>query len=177
MSAFLRVSSAIAFIGMKPLCIPWSVFFNDYTALSPSGLEADTTFYAEGLSKLLGIVFASEGSKAPSFLPRFRTLGLIVDAENALKREVKVGHTPERSKELLGCIEDIVARESVGVIALEQLHGRIVWFRTFIFGRRLNAATRVLSFYSRKTGPSVRVDQQLKAALETLKKHLLKVRV
>ena len=60
-SAFLRISSAIAFIGSKGLCIPWSVFFDDYTALSPSGLELDTTFYAEALFKLLGINFASEG--------------------------------------------------------------------------------------------------------------------
>ena len=74
-SAFLRISSAIAFIGSKGLCIPWSVFFDDYTALSPSGLELDTTFYAEALFKLLGINFASEGSKAPPFSDCFKTLG------------------------------------------------------------------------------------------------------
>ena len=53
-AAFLRVSSAIAFIGTKGLAIPWSVFFDDFTALSPAGLETDTTFYAEGLFKLPG---------------------------------------------------------------------------------------------------------------------------
>ena len=100
-SAFLRISSAIAFIGSKGLCIPWSVFFDDYTALSPSGLELDTTFYAEALFKLLGINFASEGSKAPPFSDCFKTLGLVVNTENVENREVKVGHTEERSKELL----------------------------------------------------------------------------
>lgn len=56
-AAFLRISSAIAYVGTKGLEIPWSVFFDDYTALSPAGLENDTTFYAEALFKLLGINF------------------------------------------------------------------------------------------------------------------------
>jgi hypothetical protein len=175
-AAFLRVSSAIAFIGTKGLAIPWSVFFDDFTALSPAGLETDTTFYAEGLFKLLGVNFAADGSKAPPFLACFRTLGLIIDAEDALNRTVRVGHTPERAKELLQCIDDILDHKSVSTKALEQLHGRIVWFRTFIFGRRLNAATHVLSLHSRKPGPSVQIDQPLRNALEVLRKHLLESR-
>ena len=91
-------------------------------------------------------------------------------------REVKVGHTEERSKELLECIDEILSQNSVGTKTLERLHGRIVWFRTFVFGRRLNAATRVLSWHSRKPGPSIRVDDQLRSALETLKNHLLSSR-
>ena len=85
-AAFLRISAAIAYVGTKGLSIPWSVFFDDYIALSPKGLEADTTFYAEALFKLLGINFASEGSKAPPFSEKFKTLGLIVDAENAKEK-------------------------------------------------------------------------------------------
>ena len=73
-AAFLRISAAVAYVGTKGLSIPWSVFFDDYTALSPKGLEADTTFYAEALFKLLGINFASEGSKAPPFSEKFKTL-------------------------------------------------------------------------------------------------------
>ena len=139
-------------------------------------METDTTFYAEGLFKLLGVNFAADGSKAPPFLACFRTLGLIIDAEDALNRTVRVGHTPERAKELLQCIDDILDHKSVSTKALEQLHGRIVWFRTFIFGRRLNAATHVLSLHSRKPGPSVQIDQPLRNALEVLRKHLLESR-
>ena len=175
-SAFLRISSAIAFIGSKGLCIPWSVFFDDYTALTPSGLELDTTFYAEALFKLLDINFASEGSKAPPFSDSFKTLGLVVNTENVGNREVKVGHTEERSKELLEYIDEILRHNSVGTKTLERLHGRIVWFRTFVFGRRLNAATRVLSWHSRRTGPSIRVDDQLRSALGTLRNHLVSSR-
>ena len=100
----------------------------------------------------------------------------MVDTENVGNREVKVGHTEERSKELLECIDEILSHNSVGTKTLERLHGRIVWFRTFVFGRRLNAATRVLSWHSRKTGPSIRVDDQLRSALETLRNHLVSSR-
>ena len=175
-TAFLRISSAIAFIGSKGLCIPWSVFFDDYTALSPIGLEKDTTFYAEALFKLLGINFASEGSKAPPFSDRFKTLGLVVDTQDVGNRQVKVGHTEERTKELLEAIEEILSLDSVGTKVLERLHGRIVWFRTFVFGRRLNSATRILSWYSRRASPFVRLDEQLKSALGTLKSHLMSSR-
>ena len=50
------------------------------------------------------------------------------------KKEVKVGHTEERAKELLECIDEILRQDSVGTKTLERLHGRIVWFRTFVFG-------------------------------------------
>lgn len=133
-AAFLRISSAIAYVGTKGLEIPWSVFFDDYTALSPAGLENDTTFYAEALFKLLGINFASEGSKAPPFSSKFKTLGLVIDTELADTRTVQLGHTPERTAELLQSIDELLAQTQVGTKALEQLHGRIVWFRTFIFG-------------------------------------------
>lgn len=161
-AAFLRISAAIAYVGTKGLSIPWSVFFDDYTALSPKGLEADTTFYAEALFKLLGINFASEGSKAPPFSEKFKTLGLIVDAENAKEKTVRLGHTPERSSELLDTLEEILSHDQVSTKTLEQLHGRIVWFRTFIFGRKLNAATRTLSWFSRKPFPRIALENKLR---------------
>ena len=173
-AAFLRISAAIAYVGTKGLSIPWSVFFDDYTALSPKGLEADTTFYAEALFKLLGINFASEGSKAPPFSEKFKTLGLIVDAENAKEKTVRLGHTPERSSELLDTLEEILSHDQVSTKALEQLHGRIVWFRTFIFGRKLNAATRTLSWFSRKPFPRIALENKLRGALIDLKNHLMK---
>ena len=173
-AAFLRISAAIAYVGTKGLSIPWSVFFDDYTALSPKGLEADTTFYAEALFKLLGINFASEGSKAPPFSEKFKTLGLIVDAENAKEKTVRLGHTPERSSELLDTLNEILSHDQVSTKTLEQLHGRIVWFRTFIFGRKLNAATRTLSWFSRKPFPRIALENKLRGALIDLKNHLMK---
>ena len=71
-------------------------------------------FMRKLLFKLLGINFASEGSKAPPFSDCFKTLGLVVDTENVGNREVKVGHTEERSKELLECIDEILSHNSVG---------------------------------------------------------------
>ena len=171
-AAFLRISSAIAYVGTKGLEIPWSVFFDDYTALSPAGLENDTTFYAEALFKLLGINFASEGSKAPPFSHKFKTLRLVVDTERVNERTVQLGHTPERAAELLQSIDELLTQTQVSTKALEQLHGRVVWFRTFIFGRKLNAATRTISWFSRRPFPRVNLETALKQALQNLKQHL-----
>jgi hypothetical protein len=90
--------------------------------LSPRGLETDTTFYAEGLFKLLGINFASEGSKAPPFSEKFKTLGLVVDAGKANEKLVHLGHTPERASELLGTIDEILSQQHVNTKTLEQLY-------------------------------------------------------
>lgn len=78
-AAFLRISSAI---GVKGLLLPWSVFFDDFTALAPTGTEANVTFFAEGLFKLLGMKYAAEGSKALPFATEFKTLGLVLDARD-----------------------------------------------------------------------------------------------
>ena len=94
-----------------------SVFFDDYTALSPSD-QAETPHFMQLLFKLLDINFASEGSKGPSFSDCFKTLGL-VNTENLENREVKVGHTEERSKELLECIDKILRHNSVGTKLLK----------------------------------------------------------
>ena len=55
-----------------------------------------------------------------------------MDAENAKEKTVRLGHTPERSSELLDTLNEILSHDQVSTKTLEQLHGRIVWFRTFI---------------------------------------------
>eukprot|EP00435_Cladocopium_sp_Y103_P059935 s673_g21.t1 len=168
----LRLAASISYIGLKGLILPWTSFFDDFTALAPVGSQDDTTFFAEGLFKLLGLDFAAEGSKAPPFSNEFRTLGLLVKTAEFLDGKVELGHTPERREELLDLLSSLKVTESIPVKQLEQLHGRLVWFRSFVFGRKLNSATRVLSWYSRRPTTSVRLDDKLAGALATLEKHL-----
>jgi hypothetical protein len=113
--------------------------FYDYTALSPVGLEADTT-YAQTLSNCWASTLPQEGKALP-FSDKFKTLELVVDTEKAGPG----GKHPERSAELLQNIDEVLAQKQISTKTLEQLHGRIVWFRTFIFDRKFNAATRTIS--------------------------------
>ena len=62
-TSFLRVSNAIAHIGHVGLDIIWSAFFDDYTAICTESEEDNVTFYIESLFRMLGIDFATEGTK------------------------------------------------------------------------------------------------------------------
>eukprot|EP00435_Cladocopium_sp_Y103_P039661 s4259_g10.t1 len=171
-ASFLRLAASISFIGLKGLALPWTSFFDDFTMLTPEGTEGDAEFFAEGLFKLLGLEYAAEGTKAPPFSNEFRTLGLLVKTTDFLQGRVELGHTPERREELLELLTTLQKQETVTVKQLEQLHGRIVWFRSFVFGRRLNSATRVLSWYARRPTRTVQLDQKLLGALSALERHL-----
>ena len=175
-AAFLRLSAAIAFIGLKGLWLPWSSFFDDFTVIAPEGLEDNTTFYAEGLFKLLGVDFASEGKKAPPFSRVFRTLGLVVDVSQLHCGLITLGHTEERRAELLESLRKVVTDGKNGgqisTKSLEQLHGRLVWFNSFVFGRKLNFSIRVVSAASRQRTSKVVVSASLLDAVTCMIDHL-----
>ena len=46
-AAFLRVSSALAHIGVHGLLLPWTSFFDDFTVVSVEGGETQTCFFVE----------------------------------------------------------------------------------------------------------------------------------
>ena len=65
-------------------------------------------------------------------------------------------------------LQDFVAARSISPKDLERLHGRLVWFNSYVFGRRLNRAVKVISRYSRFNGRSVSVSTELQVALDDL---------
>eukprot|EP00435_Cladocopium_sp_Y103_P052672 s2156_g16.t1 len=174
--AFLRIAASLAYIGTCGLLICWSSFFDDYTVVSPSSLADNTRFYVESLLRLLGIDFASEGDKAPEFGEVFKTLGLQFDLSGIETGSFELGHTETRRKELLDTIRCLLADDApaVRVKELEKLHGRLVWFNTFIFGRTLKAAVSVISKHARAVGPTVDVQGELKDSLVVLHAELAK---
>ena len=91
--AFLRVAASLAFIGTNGLCICWSSFFDDFTAVSAMSLSDNIQFYVEALFRLLGIDFASEGDKAPPCSQVFKFLGLQFDLNRIAEGYFTLGHT------------------------------------------------------------------------------------
>eukprot|EP00435_Cladocopium_sp_Y103_P067691 s116_g30.t1 len=174
--AFLRIAASLAYIGTCGLLICWSSFFDDYTSVSPLSLAENTRFYIESLLRLLGVEFAAEGEKAPEFSEVFKTLGLQFDLRKVKHGNFELGHTESRRKELLEVLGSLLADDApaVRVKDLEKLHGRLVWFNTFIFGRTLKAAVSVVSKFARVDGPSVAVEGELRNALVVLQAELAK---
>ena len=167
-AAFLRISAAIAYVGKVGLRLAWTSYFDDFTTLAPQGQESETTFFAESLFRILGLEFAADGEKAPPFSSSFRTLGIMVDTSGWADAHVTLKHTPERSSELLKSLESFASNDSVATKSLEQLHGRLVWFKSFVFGRKLNGAVRVISKFSRFKSKYVKMSPELQSALQTL---------
>ena len=133
-------------------------------------------FYIESLFRLIGIDFAAEGEKAPPYDQVFRSLGLQFDLCKISDGYFTLGHTESRRRELLEQIEIMTEGDDilVNVKELERLHGRLVWFNAFVFGRTLKAAVRVISNFSRSPSKRVKVDGPLRDALTVLKAELAK---
>ena len=174
--AFLRIAAALSFIGTRGLLICWSSFFDDFTAVAPEKVAGNTQFYIESLFRLLGVDFAAEGDKAPPFAPLFKSLGLQFDLDGVGQGSFSLGHTAARRSELLEHIGNMISADGTGVSPkeLERLHGRLVWFNSFVFGRTLKAAVSVVSKYARASTSKVGVAGPLKDALVILQEELAK---
>ena len=167
-SAFLRLSASIAFIGAVALKICWIVFFDDYSVVCPRQQAREVGFFVESLFKLLGVKYAADGDKATPFDSVFKTLGLQLDLSCWNKGFFRIGHTESRRTELLSDLKKLLAEGTVVTKELERLHGRLVWMRAFVFGRRLHAAVSAVSKLARLRARSFTMTSELQSALETL---------
>ena len=175
-SSFLRIAASIKFIGAVGLSLIWTNFSDDYTALCTRQSAQEVTFCVESLLRLLGVKYAETGPKAPDFSEKFKTLGLEIDLAETNRGAFELGHTVKRREELLATLQEILQAEKVEVKALEKLHGRLVWFSSYVFGRELNAAVRVVSKYARFKTKSVGKSDDLTRALKFLMEELFKAR-
>ena len=78
-SAFLRVTMAVWYIGVRGLRLCWTSFFDDYTMLSKRLTSRSAALAAESLFEMLGIDFARDGKKAVEWNTKVKTLGVVID--------------------------------------------------------------------------------------------------
>ena len=175
-SSFLRIAASIKYIGTVGLSLVWTNFFDDYTAVCAEAAADEVTFCVESLLKLLGVTFAATGPKAPDFAQEFKTLGLMVDLSSSAEGSFTLGHTEKRCEELLESLKEIVKEDTVEVKALEKLHGRLVWFNSYVFGRELNAAVPVVSRHARMKAKSINKTDQLTKAVGFLIEELTRAK-
>ena len=133
-SAFLRISMALWFVGMAGLRLCWTVFYDDFTVICKQRMAHGTSIAAEALFDLFGMWYAKEGSKAVAFSDRVRTLGLLVQLGD-IHKGFSVGHTDERRSELREALLGVLARKQIEPKQAERLRGRMQWFEGYAFGR------------------------------------------
>ena len=165
-------SNALAYIGRHGLDLVWSAFFDDYTVLCCEQEDVNVTFYVESLFRLLGIGYAVEGDKAPPFQPVFKSLGLEFSLGSLQHGYFLLQHTESR-RELVSAIDVLLNAQRITAKELERLHGRLVWFNSFVFGRLMNHAVKIISINCHSNSKYVACGTELKNALDQLRKTLL----
>jgi len=149
---FLRISASLTFIGVTALLLAWTSFFDDFTCICCSEEEKNVSFYIESLFRLLGVDFADSGVKAVPFTQRFKTLGVLFDVSSLQSGSFTLEHTESRRCELLETLQDLINRGGAAPKELERLHGRLIWFGSFIYGRMLNRLVKDVSNMARVRG-------------------------
>jgi len=146
-SAFLRVSMALWYIGIRGLRLCWTSFFDDYTLLSKQHTAHSASLAAEGLFQLLGIQFAQDGKKAVEWGTKVKTLGVVIDLEpgDGHTGYVTLGHTESRIEELTKLLDSFIDSGRMSQKDGERLRGRLQWFECFAYGRVAQQALRTIS--------------------------------
>ena len=170
-TSFLRVAAALTFIGIHAFSIVWTSFFDDFTVVATADEVTNISFYIESLFKLLGVWYAAEGDKAPPFSANFKTLGLQMDLSDFVDGHFTLMHTDSRKLEIIDTIRALRRSTDIGSKDLERLHGRLVWYRSFVFGRKINRLVARLSQMSTQKH-KVLVGDELAETLELLEHHL-----
>ena len=152
-NAFLRVSLAIWFIGVRALGLCWTAFFDDYTLLSRKCLAKSAGASAELLFDLLGIEFAREGKKCTEFSTLVSTLGVELNLCGP-SGEVLLGHTEKRKSELSEAVSDIILRGKIETKFAESLRGRMQWFEGYVFGRTAQRCVQTVGELSLRSSRS-----------------------
>ena len=146
-SAFLRVSMAIWFIGIRGLRLCWTSFFDDFTLLSKQATANSASLAAEGLFQLLGVQFAQDGKKAVAWGTKVKTLGVMIDLKpgDGHLGYITLGHTESRVEELTKLLDGFIQSGHMSQKDGERLRGRLQWFECFAYGRVAQQALRTIS--------------------------------
>ena len=168
-AGFLRVSMAVWYIGLRGLSIYWSAFYDDFSVVTSTVLENSTAWACESLFRLLGLKFAEDGAKCQPFASSFKMLGVVMDLSDASSCCVRIGNTPERSKELAEHLTTHLQSGAMGSKEAERLRGRMIFFEGFSFGRVACSAVKSLGRVVDLKRNSVSLDKDMVSNLEFLR--------
>ena len=129
-------------------------------------------FYLTGLFKILGLSYAAEGEKAPPFNTVFGSLGMLFNLASFRTGVFTLEHTAKRKAELLQTIDSLVLAGKCSPKELERLHGRLVWFGSFIFGRQMNISLRSLNKFAAMKCKVIPTNAELLDALHHIRSRL-----
>lgn len=115
-------------IGIQPQVLGYT----DYSILTRQELEGSAAWSVETLFSLLGVSFATEGSKAPEYSTVFKMLGLVVDVTSLPSASISLGHSEDRRVELAAEFDLILQDNKLSTKHAERLRGRLLSSNLFV---------------------------------------------
>eukprot|EP00438_Fugacium_kawagutii_P035872 Skav204674 [mRNA] locus=scaffold1284:10971:12707:+ [translate_table: standard] len=167
-SAFLRISMSIWYLGAVGAKLAWTCFYDDFTFLSRHDACKVTEWTAQSLLELLGMVYAKEGRKATIFDSTFSALGVRFDLTGIQDKRVEIMHTVSRREELAEYIQELLESGQYSPKTLERLRGRLLWFENFVCGRQANSHITKLGEYIGSCKHLTVMDEKLKDLLNVI---------
>ena len=164
-SGFLRVSTALFHIITFGLGAWAGTFFDDFPISCRGDIVHQTEQHVSLLLDLLGMKFAREGKKWVPFSEQMEVLGVVIDLSRYDQGVVYFKHTEARKTELEEVISRHLSEDRMTPKEAETLHGRLIWFEGFMFGRIANLSLHVIGKRATMTGGETRLNGELKRAL------------
>ena len=164
-SGFLRVSTALFHIITFGLGAWAGTSFDDFPILCRGDIVHQTEQHVSLLWDLLGMKFAREGKKWVPFSEQMEVLWVVIDLSRYDQGVVYFKHTAARKTELEEVISRHLSEDRMTPKEAETLHGRLIWFEGFMFGRIANLSLHVIGKRATMTGGETRLNGELKRAL------------
>lgn len=79
------------------------------------------------------------------FGPSFKSFGVIFDVGGIPDGSFSFQHTESRKSELVQMLDTLMNAQRSTPKELERLHGRLIWFSAFVFGRMMNQLVKAVS--------------------------------
>lgn len=161
---FNRVGRLIEIMMSRLALVLVSGFFDDFTQIDHSLTCVSAATASESILKLLGFKYANEGAKYIPFGSKFKVLGAYVQfaADNT---GIEVGNTAERIAALKLEVKARIDNDSCSPSAASSLAGKLNFARTFVSGRCMSRALRILYERAFDDSPSPQLTKRLKQAL------------
>ena len=163
-TAFLRCSSALWAIGAKLLAIVWTAYFDDFLSLELGEATKHSDMCITMFFSLLGWDVSHE--KLLPYATVCKVLGVLLDLRQSGDGLALVTNTPERAKELIEALQEVLRTGKLTRREGERLRGRLQFAAGQLFGRQMRLALTELSNHV-GGGRSV-VGQELTRAFEEI---------
>ena len=175
-AAFNRCSIALWAVAVQMLAIPWTVFFDDFTAITTASDSKSVEESVFSLFKVLGWKYANTGSKAAGFARLFQSLGVAFILPQELSDPVQVSNTDSRRQEVASTCLTALRSDCMSPAQCSSFAGRLRWLEGQLFGRIGRWAYRTI-LQAGQTAPahkSKALSPALRRALEWVLCHVPK---